>query len=486
MLWIKLFIAAVFVPLYIIRWSRWLAIVQQREYRLDRVASFLRSSEGIRDLLRLLPRAKDFTRTGFKRPVRTNRILLVGLISLLFMSALYALFFRSTFVVYLLFLSVLYVLLPLVLFMATLPTSLAVIYATDLALREARANFKIAKPIVIGVTGSYGKTSTKLLMAHILTKKYSVFFTPKSHNTRLSIAKAINENYRGQKVAVLEYAAYAQNEIKELTSWFRPNIAVVTGLAPQHLELFGSMENIILAKSELINALDNKSLVFCNGQDEGAVKICKKGGSKNFIDFSGKESVVKLKHIGLTKMGTLTFVWKGHTVVTNLVGTHYLTAVQASIAVAQKLGIHELEIVAALEDFVPTESFVQLKKGSRGCIVVDDGGTSNPVGFEAALRLLSWYKKQKLQTVLITSGIVDLGEESSKIHTSLANKAKEVTDKVLYLGTHGKIEFKKVFEGDLITDEKEVKQFLKQQLNKDDVVLIEGRTPKWVYKLVNV
>lgn len=474
--------SVIFLLLFGVRWLRWLAVVQQKEYRWDRLWVYLRTSEGRRDVWQVLPTPDQLTPKGLKRPVRTLRLYATAAASLVLGAVLWLVAGGSWWVAV-----VIYVLQPVVIVVTLLPASLVRAWWVRRLLQQARQKLLADKPLVIGITGSYGKSSTKQLVAHVISQQQPVFMTPKSHNTRHSVAAAILSHYHHQAIAVIEYAAYTKGEIKALASWFQPDIAIITGLAPQHLSLFGSVAAIVEAKSELIKALKNSAqpgLVFYHAADPGAKQICDAGGAVEPVPFSGTESVVPVQHVGLNQDGLLSLVWRGHTISTQLVGLQNLAAVQAAVAVASYLGVAEPQIVAGLESFVPSEVFIQLKRNATGLRIYDDGGTSNPTGFKASLTLLESLKRNQ-KVVLITSGIIDLGDESSRVHRELAELALGVVDQVVYLGTPGLSEFQDKLGSRVVADSHQALQVVKD-ISSDCLVLIEGRVPRWVYHELGV
>jgi UDP-N-acetylmuramoyl-tripeptide--D-alanyl-D-alanine ligase len=467
-------------PIFLVRWSRWLAVVQQKEYRIDRISAFIKSREGLRDFLRIWPRSSDFTRTGLKRPVKTARALLVGAISagvtgLVILLA--TILFQSTLAILSAFLFT-YIFVPIILFISCLPTAVAAEILTLKTLKQAQQKLQKGKPMVIGVGGSYGKTSTKHLLHHVLSQKFSVFVTPKSHNTKYSIAKSICLNYTDQKIALLEYGAYKIGEIEYLTNWFPVQLAIETGFTLQHLGIFGSEENSLHAESELIAALPQNGKVFCNSEDPGAAKICEYGREKNqaeVVSYSGPNSAVIFSKLWLNEMGELEFMWNDKEVHTHLIGKHYRVNIQGVIAVAKELGMSDEEVISALESFVPNSSFVRSQKLVSGALLIDDGGTSNPKGFAAAIELAEAIKKTN--KILFTSGIVDLGDKSAAVHKELATAAKKVFSQVVHLGVDGQAEFAEVFAENLITQETDIVPVL-AQIDKNTLILIEGKIPK--------
>ncbi len=473
-------IAILFWPVILVRWLRWLAIAQQKEYRIDRILSFLQSPEGRRDLFKILPQKSDFTKLGLKRPVRTARVGVIALTSMmLIFLTLWAYLFLNT-ILFCVVLFLVYAALPFYVLVSCAPTSLISMAVTRWYLWQAQQKLKKCSPKIIGVGGSYGKTSTKHLLQHVLGQQFAVFMTPKSHNTKLSIAKSICQTYHGQEVVILEYGAYTRGEIADLTQWFQPQLAIETGFTLQHYSLFGSEENSMMAESELISALPPHGKVFCNGSDDGAVRICEFGAKDHDVEivyYSGIKSVVQLTQPAHDQMGKLHFGWKEKLIHTQLVGLHYVVNVQAAIAVAQEMGMTDDEIIRGIESFEPNASFVRSSLLASGALLIDDGGTSNPKGFLAAIELAK--EIHRSPRILITSGIVDLGEKSSTVHLDLAKAAAAVFEQVLYVGIDGLAEFEKEFDQKIISEQYEIELALKR-LDANTVVVVEGRIPKWV------
>ncbi len=479
--------SSLLVIFLIIRWLRWLAIVQQKEYRADRLVTFLNSPQGKSDLLRVFPHRRDFSRTGLKRPVRTTRLLVVLMTSLGVMLLWLGcwLMIAMNWGGWFGFLITTWLGMPLVVILSIVPSVVVSQLAVSATLIQASRKVQAAHPYIIGITGSYGKTSTKLLLAHVLSKSKSVFVTPRSYNTRYSVARSILKNYRNQSLMILEYGAYRKGEIKVLAKWFGPSMGIITGLAPQHLRLFGTVENIIAAKSELLKALPTDAPVFCNAEDLGAVAICQAAQRENFIAYSGENSKIDITDMGLNDHGLLWVKWRSHLIQTQLVGQHYLSAVSAAIAVALYFQLSETQIIEAVTSFEPTDSFVNLKVGVHQSLIIDDGKATNPTGFRAALDLLSTYHARGKQTWLITAGIIDLGEKSVEIHHGLAETARKVVDRVIYLGQDGRSEFLEVFGSDFIGLDRQT-DLDWTELTSSTVILIEGKVPQWVYQELGV
>lgn len=488
-------VAGLYMLVLLVRTVRWLALLQQKEYRLDRLWLFLKSTEGRAEVLHLLPAVSEFSRTGFKRPRLTARaifsavlvaielvVLLWGVVGWSWLSfapqALDEILLLS------LWLTVIVLCVPLLVAVTAVPSSIIARVQTARMVRQAAALLAKKQPLIIGITGSYGKSSTKQLLAHVLRKKYSVFATPKSFNTRYSVAKSIVDGYSQEEIVIIEYGAYGPGEIKKLAAELRPNWAIITGFAPQHVGLFGSEEAIAQAKAELIRALPPDGKVFVNGDDKGVQRIvaAARGARPEIIEFSVAQTSV-LKRAKITTNGYLELPAAAEGVVTTLIGKHYLQTLAGVWTVAAALDITERMFAQQVSTFQVTDTFVTAVESKGGVHIIDDGGTSNPRGFAAALALLA--ELEYPQKILITPGIVDLGAQSVAIHRRLAEQAWAAgVSEVLYVGTNGLAEFSAVFGPTRVLTEQSAIAATLSALPHGTVVLIEGRMPGWCQALL--
>lgn len=446
----------------------WSGLLQQKEYRLDRLHAHLNSLSSRQVILHLLPSLALVRPMTFKRPVKTLRVKLLLVSCLLFvtlsiyllipwLTAVPALVVGRLFVLPVL----LYFFTPVVLLFLTIAMNGVVWLLTTYYLHRVRDLLRTKKVFIIGITGSFGKTTTKQLLAHVLAVRGSVCTTPGSVNTALGIARYLLKNLGTAETLVLEYAAYCPGEIARLTAVLPPDLAILTGLGKQHLELFGSQERIAQAKAELLEALPEKAKAYC--VNESALKIV--AAAKNHASLQVEK----------------TWLAKGPKVATAIIGDHYRNTIRAVRAVAQNFGLSEKQITTRLESFVPTEKWIRTRTTKSGTRIIDDGGTSNPDGFSAALQLLG--QQVAPRKILLTSGIIDLGTESGKVHTKLAHEATAYVSEVWYLGEVGKQAFVKQFATTLFASRAEILQRI-QTLSADTVVLVEGRMPQWVVQIL--
>ncbi|MDA1079401.1 MAG: Mur ligase family protein [bacterium] len=442
----------------------WVGLLQQKEYRLDRVKAHFHSLTGRQILLHILPSVGLLHPKTFKRPVRTLRV------KLLFASALLILFLiaylllpwvgavPSLFIARLVLLPVLlYVFAPVVLLSLTTLMNVAVWGITTYYLHRVEKLILARKPFVIGITGSFGKTTTKQLLAHVLAQRGSVCTTPGSVNTALGVSRNLLNNLGRAETLVLEYAAYCPGEIARLAAAIPPDMVILTGLGKQHIELFGSQQNIALAKAELLEALPEGSRVFC--ANESALAIV--SAAKNRATLLVEETWLSTKPKATT----------------TIIGEQFTNTLKVVSVVAKHLGVSQKQITSSLESFVPTEKWIRRRTLRSGAVVIDDSGTSNPDGFSAAVKILAQEKAQR--KILLTAGIVDLGKESISIHRMLATQATDCVSEVWYLGEVGREVFATVFAKNLFAGETEISQRL-QTLDEKTAILIEGRIPRWL------
>lgn len=493
-MWLNaIFYIILFLPT-VVRWLLWLAIFQQKEYRSDRIKAYLETSQGKKDLVKIIPLVSQLNRTGLKRPKRTLRIGLLSFISssLLFLPPLFFLSLNP--VIFLLMMLAILILIPVIIFITNLPLNLLKTFVTLLLLSMAKRKIASTKPTIIGITGSYAKTSTKHLLTHLLSSKTKVFTTQRSLNTPLSLSIDILRRYQNEPMVVLEYAAYKPGEIKRLAKIFQPHAAIITGFAPQHLSIFGSREGIVKAKAELIMALPSGSDVFFNQADSGVTNIIKyavdhsQNKEFSFIPFVDKGNALKYSKFEIDSKGKLKFKLNNNLVNTQLVGKQYASVVQGAAVAAKNFKLTDHQIIANLKTFEPQENYVKFFRHEQGFWVIDDGRTANPAGFKAALSLMEQLSKKRQLTgkrVIFTAGIIDLGDESEAVHQQLATIAKEIATDVVYLGDPGKEQFQKAFNNHLLTNNSDIQSLL-SLLTVNDLILVEGRLPIWLANFLEI
>lgn len=428
---------------------------------------------------------------GLRRPFFTAKATLLAFVSFT-ASAVIAKSFLST-SLWWFGLIISYLATPLTVAFLVMCLSIPSFIAKQIIIEIAKIKIKTRKsPLtVIGITGSYGKTSTKQLLEHVLRTKFKVFATGQSHNTLFSVALDIVRYLSDEQThAIIEYGAYKRGEIKQLTKLIRPKIALVTGIAKQHYGLFGSYENLKMAKFELLEALPKNGIAYINCQDENTKDLQIMASNKN-VNWRSFETIKwKLENYE-TGNDRLDFILKTEdkrikikTKILNI----YKENVKAVLSVCEYLNIPADNAAKALSNFRPTNHFITLTTGLNGTALLDDGGTSNPKGFASAVQTADNLKYSK--KILVTSGIVDLGNASDQIHEELGLLANRTFNMVFYTGPDGYDSFlrgwNKLSDGKPIIRIMENSGLKKLEggIDKNTLVLIEGRLPARVLKLL--
>ena len=338
-------------------------------------------------------------------------------------------------------------------------------------IKKAAAKMRELKKIkVIGITGSYGKTSTKEFLDVILSEKYKVIKTAGNNNTNIGVARTVlNKVSDDYDYFICEMGAYKIGEIAEICRMVKPEVGILTGINEQHLDLFGSIKNTIRAKLELINTLDEGGVAILNGDNKHIKSEIKK--LENIILYS-------LKNISDIKItpDRVEFNYKNCKFNTNLLGRHYIENLLAAITAAENLGMNLEEISRAVEKIRPSKFMMKKLDGLNNSIFIDDSYSANPDGVVAALNYLD-ETYQGYKKIIVFPGIIELGNKSEEIHQKLSNKISEVCDVAYILNIRtleywdigDKCEF--VFEKDF----GKVANLLKKDLNEKTVVLFESR-----------
>lgn len=280
---------------------------------------------------------------------------------------------------------------------------------------------------VIGITGSYGKTSVKVFLGKLLSARYNVLVTPESYNTTLGVVRTMREKLRAtHNVFVCEMGARNIGDIKEICDIVKPDYGVITSIGPQHLESFKSMENIVKTKFELIDSLDEDGIAFLNADNE---YINNTSVSVKRVEFGIEKGDYRARDIRVSERGSV-FKIGDTEFKTKLIGRHNVLNITAAVAVANTLGIPMEELVPQVYKLESVPHRLQLL-GSGDRLVIDDAFNSNPEGAKAALEALSAFDGFKL---LVTPGMVELGAKQYECNYNFGVQAARVCDYVILIG----------------------------------------------------
>jgi len=359
--------------------------------------------------------------------------------------------------------------------------------------------------IVIGITGSYGKTSTKEFLKTILSVRFKVLATPDHKNSEIGIARTIinnlNENHQ---IFIVEMGAYNKGGIKLLCDITRPKIGIVTGVNEQHLATFGSMDNLLSAEGgqELLDSLPKDGLIVVNGNNKYCLDLYKK--TQNHGQFYGSAAIYSVnkdkidsniwtEEISLKK-DLLDFVvmTKDREAVhfnAGILGLHNIQNLLAAILVAKELGMSLEEIARAAKNIKQEQAGITLKTDVHGIQIIDSSYSSNPDGVMADLDYLNIFGGKK---VIVMPCLIELGKKSAQIHLQIGKKIAEICDLAIITTKDNFEEIKNgavargMEDKKIIFSEKpkEIFNFLTTFCKAGDAVLLEGRVPLEAVKLL--
>ncbi len=310
-------------------------------------------------------------------------------------------------------------------------------------LQEAKDILAEYKPYTIGITGSYGKTSTKAILGSILEAIEPTFWTPGSINTEMGITRQIRENLKPQQeLAIIEMGAYQIGSIAKLCRFTPPNAGLVTAVGVMHLERFGGAENIYTAKCELAQAVPADGLLVCNGDNAGARKMAAEYPKATTLLYGLEPDIGHLDcwmtDILPSMAGTsFTIHWqdRAYPGFTKLLGVPMLSNLVGAFTMACALGKDPDYVIAAIYNLEPANSRLNLRKNGDG-FILDDSYNSNPIGFASALEVLEVLEGGR--KILMTPGMVELGDLQAAENRQVALKAATICDLVIVIGDTNK------------------------------------------------
>ena len=344
--------------------------------------------------------------------------------------------------------------------------------------RQAAACLARVDPTIVAITGSYGKTSTKNIVAHLLGGVRSVTASPASFNNRMGLARAVNEHLApGTDVFVAEMGTYGPGEIRDLCEWIPPDVAVITALGPVHLERMGSIERIAAAKREILDSapvavvsVDHPLLAAIAREEAGRRKVITVSGEGGAADVvAGPDGVVA---VGGALVGRFPPA-RAHPV-----------NVACAVGVLVALDVDPKETVGRLRDLPEVPHRRNLGRSARGFAIIDDTFNANPAGAEAALELLVQQGSPHGRKVVVSPGMVELGErqEAANHDFAVAAGRSGVTDFVVVNRTNREALVAGAREGGvgsvIVFDTRDdAVRWVRETLVEGDAVLYENDLP---------
>ena len=355
-----------------------------------------------------------------------------------------------------------------------------------------RAKNKLLKRpdlIRIGITGSYGKTSVKHILFDMLSEKYNVCMSPHSFNTPMGLTKVVLKYLKPEnEILIAEMGAKQVGDIAYLCNIIKPQHAIITGIGSQHLQTFGSVENIKKTKNELVLSLPENANVVFNLENSGAKELYDECKLKNkFLAGFGGESELKVKNVNISSEGMtfeLEYKNKSKKCVCSLIGKHNLENILLSATLALKLGVSLEGIARAISELQPVAHRLEVIR-NQNITVLDDAFNSSVEGSTAAVEVLSSFKDSV--KICITPGMVEMGQEEFKVNENFGYQLGNVCDYVIIVNKVNQEALKKGLESTKIPKEniilvdtlKLAKQKLGEMISPDKnyVVLFENDLP---------
>lgn len=405
-------------------------------------------------------------------------------------------------------------LLPLVLILGNLTLDPYEILVQRKFYNEAREKLSDLKPTVVGITGSYGKTSVKHILGYILKKNAPTLVTPGSVNTLMGITRIIRDQLEpNHKYFIVEMGAYGSGSIASLCKLTPPDFGIIASIGHAHYERFKTLDTVVHAKYELAEAvLENKGTVivhektlkFKHSQDLrhknmdhfiacGEPVRTTSEGAYNYLT----EDDLHILSVEQTPRGIcvrLKWKEKKHTLRAPLYGVHHGHNIALSFACAMTLGMDAKDIKTALATMPQITHRLEVKQQIDGSIIIDDAFNANPPGFRAALHVLRVLADDREgRAILVTPGIVELGSQHDEVHRTLGMLCAEVCDIVIVVSPSRIPTFIEGFKSANSTNTLQqfetfsaAEKWLLKNKRNSDVILLENDLPDIYERTLNI
>lgn len=443
-----------------------------KEYRLDRMLIHMRTKQG-----------KRFLFQPFRRPPVSPKTIFLFICTSVVEACF--LFFTpiNIFIRFVLADIFLFVVVSFFVFVFRIPTLVYHYVKIKQAVKKLRSHKRMT---VIGITGSYGKTSTKEILATLLNQKYKVLKTEVSKNSPIAIAECILTSLRpDHEVFVVEMGAYKQGEIHQMCAMVQPEIGIVTAINAQHQDLFGSIETTMKAKYELVQGLVGRKIVIANTDNlfvRTMISWAKRDG-KETQEYSVKDKNVSIFASNITEAANgivfvVHFGTKTRKIDVHLFGKHQVSNVLAATMAAINCGMTLDEVCTAAKYITPFTKTMKPMSGIHGSMFIDDTFNNNPDAAHAAIDFLVAQKGKKF---FVFQPMIELGRYERDSHKEVGEHAAHVCDEIILTNNNS---FQAFADGVravnpkkhvVVMDSDKAAIYLIQAVGKGDTVLFKGR-----------
>ncbi len=439
--------------------------LQITEYRFDRFMTMLRDS-GFGSLI--------YPKVIF--PAKSVRNIMIVLLSFIFLLALnyIAFIYFSNYIVWVLIFLNYFIAKDLV-FFASIMVSPFANFMRKKSINEAKKLIQKLDVEIIGVTGSFGKSSVKEFIYGIFSEKYKLDRTAGNRNTDIGVALEIKEKLKKDlDFFVCEMGAYKIGEIENICNFVKPKYGVLTGIGNQHMDLFGSIENLVFAKSELLRSLPSDGVAVVNIDNNYREKLFENVRAK-VITYGWSEDadyrILDLKYRKRMMFVTFCAFDKEYKFTTALLGNHQAVNLLGIIALALELKISYEVVQNAIVKMEPLYSKLSLHNGFNEVTILNDGYNSNLDGFLSALEVAKNFPSDSKYA--FNYGIFELGKEREEAYRKIVEAVEAGDIMLLTLDKRFlKFDSKNVL---YMKSENEAMEFLRKKLRKNDLLLLEGR-----------
>ncbi|HYE60066.1 MAG TPA: UDP-N-acetylmuramoyl-tripeptide--D-alanyl-D-alanine ligase [Candidatus Kapabacteria bacterium] len=379
-----------------------------------------------------------------------------------------------------------FLLLTFIVFLLNQPTRLLKQYF----IRKAQKKIERYPNIrIIGVTGSYAKSSVKKFLFHILSEKYRVLKTPKNINTEIGVAQCIlSNNLDNVDIFIVEMGAYRKGEIKYICDMVHPSIGILTAINEQHLSLFGSIQETQAAKYELLRSLPENGLAVTNSDnvycreflDELKTTVQTFGYDK---EWKPTCQITNIKDTDTSVEFSFTVENSSVQITTPRMGDYHAMNIAPCILVAKYLGMSDAEIKERCVT-LPVTTLGTYQYGN--CTIIDDSYNSNPEGFKSALAYISTFPSKR-RRIVITRGMLELGNKSDELHERIGEEIAFTTDELVLISRDYEEPIRRgigmKYRTTVIVKENpsDLLDYLREIKETDAVILLENRVGKVIH-----
>lgn len=295
-------------------------------------------------------------------------------------------------------------------------------------INQAKQKVRSSKAKVIGIAGSYGKTTMKNVIGAVLSKNLNTIVTPDSVNTPVGISRWINQNLKSDtEVVIVEMGEHYRGDIKYLCQITPPDFAVVTGINEAHLERLKNIEGAIATIFEVLEFAKKDAVILLNKNDKNV--------NQNYSRFLKKQKPLFFSTEVKAKFNQEELVWQADLLCLKnikipLLGKYAIADAGCAIQIAKKLSLTNEQIKAGLAEIKPVEHRLQPIKGAGGVLVIDDSYNGNPDGAKEAIETLKRFTGRKFY---ITPGLVETGNKAEEVHKQIGHQLAKVADKVMLI-----------------------------------------------------